>query len=58
MAYRQNSTAIGAYRTTEGNIGDLRTDAEPPAGWAAYDKEGRAWRITEAEAVQITRRAA
>lgn len=38
-----NRPAIGVYKT------------EPDSGmrWAAYDKEGVAWRIGEAEAVEI-----
>jgi hypothetical protein len=32
---------IGAYRTTD--------------GWAAYDRRGLAWRVSEAEAMAILR---
>lgn len=64
MTYRQNGTAIGVYRTLEGTgieivvrrgatAGGWANFRPAPAGWAAYDKEGGSWRISEAEAAAI-----
>jgi hypothetical protein len=45
MAYRQNSTAIGIYATADG-------------GFAAYDKEGVSWTISDTAADEIAARVA
>lgn len=45
MGYRENRSAIGLYAATDGRT-------------AAYDKEGRAWIVTEDEAAEIADRLA
>jgi hypothetical protein len=52
---------IGAYRTVDGNATVRYSNARhtgldianPSTGWAAYDRRGLAWRVSEAEAMAI-----
>jgi hypothetical protein len=69
----RNETALGAYRTLQGiglsgpnlsHADAARRTIEQwdgferkPDGWAAYDKDGLTWRVTEAEAAAINARA-
>lgn len=61
-------TQIGTYRTAR-RVGDQRMMAtggwtsytegdEPPAGYAAYDKEGRTWRIPAPDEEHATKEVA
>lgn len=53
MTYQQNASAIGTYRAATA-VGDRSFPESKP--FAAFDKEGRSWRITEAEAEAIRAR--
>jgi hypothetical protein len=54
---------IGAYRTVDGNATVRYSNARhtgldianPSTGWAAYDRRGLAWRVSEAEARSLQR---
>jgi hypothetical protein len=57
VTYRQNETAIGIYRTEEGEGISFDGKAVLNAtGFAAFDALGHAWRVTEAEATAIAER--
>ena len=62
MTYQQNNTAIGVYRTLQGTGLGHPQQTDPGQwdefkrtsdGWAAYDKHGATWPVTEAEAQAI-----